>query len=121
MVKVIGPMFSVTKSGTVGDSVEFMKWMGSSFTQEFMRATSGTVRLRAYPAKNRGPLAVAIKNTLAAGVSTWLDDSVVTAESKHSWIYFSSGLAMSGYNRYIQKFMESNPQRASPWNIPTPE
>ena len=121
MVKVIGPMFTVTASGTVGGSVEFLKWRGGAFQFDYMRATSGVVRIRAYPQKNKKPLAISIKNTLAVGVSAWHDDSVIDAESRHSWIYFASGLAMSGFNRYVQKFVENNPQRESPWNIPSPE
>ena len=121
MVKVQGPMFTVTAKGTVGDAIEFVGWLGSAFRKGEERTTVAYVRARGTPLIPMTRDVVAIRNTLAAGVSIWHDDSQVSAEGRNSWIYFASGLGMSGYNRYVQKFMENNPQRATPWNIPSPE
>jgi len=121
MVKVTGPMFTVSASGTVGNAINFLKWMGSPFKKEYERATIAVVRARGFPLIPKTPDVLAIRLTLAAGVSTWHNDSVIDAESRNSWLYFSSGLAMNGFNRYVQKFIDNNPQRQSPWNIPSPE
>jgi hypothetical protein len=114
-------MFSVSQSGTVGDSMELLKWRGSVFPSELGRATTGIIRVRPNPLVHRTPIVKETRGTMAAGVSTWKDENITDAESRNSWIYFSSGLGMSGFNRYIQKFIENNPQKASPWNIPSPE
>ena len=121
MVKVRGPMFSVTASGTVGDAIEFMTWKGSAFRKDYERSGMAFVRARKLPLVPMTSEVVAIRGTLGAGVSTYHDDSQVDAEDRNSWLYYASGTGMSGFNRYCQKFIETNPQREAPWNIPSPE
>jgi hypothetical protein len=121
MAKVTGPMFTISASGTVGDALNFLHWMGSPFPQDYKRTTVGIVRKRTLPLIKKTPELLAIRSTLSAAVSTWHDDSKVDAMSRHSWIYFSSGLAMSPFNRYVQMFIESNPQRQPPWEMPSPQ
>lgn len=121
MTKVEGPMFTMTASGKVGDSIWFMKWRGSGFRKPEERAGIAYVRGRGFPLISRTPSAVALKSTMSAAVSSWHDNSYLDAESRNSWSSAGSGLGLSGFNRYNQKFIENNPQRESPWNIPSPE
>jgi len=118
MVKVRGPMFSVTASGTVGDAIEFMTWKGSAFRKEYERAGMAYVRGRVLPLVPKTTAVVAIRRTLGSGVSTYQDSAQVAPEYKQSWDSVASGTGMSGFNRYLQAFIECNPQRQSPWNIP---
>lgn len=121
MVKVRGPMFSVTASGTVEGAIEFMTWRGSAFRQEKDRSGIAYVRGRVLPLT---PMTLAvryIRYTLWAGVSTWQDSGQVPQDYKLSWDVSASGTGMSGFNRYTQKFIENNPQRKPPWDIPSPE
>lgn len=114
-------MFSVTASGTVGDAIEFVRWLKSPFRQEFERSGMAYVRGRVLPMT---PMTLAvryIRYTLLAGVSTWQDSGQVPQDYKLSWDIVASGTGMSGFNRYTQKFIESNPQRKPPWDIPSPE
>lgn len=120
MVKVRGPMFSVTASGTVGDAIEFVKWLKSPFRKEYERAGMAYVRGRVLPLIPMTPAVLAIRGTLGAGVSTYHDDSQVSPEYRNSWDSVARGTGMSGFNRYAQKFIENNPQRKYPWNIPSP-
>lgn len=121
MVKVRGPMFSVTASGTVGDAIEYIRWIKDPFRQEKDRSGMAYVRGRVLPLKPMTNAVVAIRGTLGSGVSTWQDSAQVAPEYKQSWDSVASGTGMSGFNRYTQKFIENNPQRQSPWNIPFPE
>lgn len=121
MVKVRGPMFSVTASGTVGDAIEFVRWRKSAFTKGIDKSGMAYVRGRVLPLTPMTNAVVSTRNTLGAGVSTWQDSGQVAPEYKLSWDSVASGTGMSGFNRYTQKFIEYNPQRKTPWNIPSPE
>lgn len=121
MVKVRGPMFSVTASGTIGDAIEFVTWKKSPFRKDYERSGMAYVRGRVLPLIPKTNAVLAIRGTLGGGVSTWQDSNQVDPEYKNSWDYYASATGMSGFNRYLQKFIENNPQRETPWNIPSPE
>jgi len=121
MVKVRGPLFSVTASGTIGDAIEFVTWKGSPFRKEYERAGVAYVRGRVIPLIPMTPQVLAIRGTLGGAVSTYQDSAQVAPEYKQSWDSVACGMGMSGFNRYTQKFIENNPLRKYPWNIPSPE
>lgn len=121
MTKVRGPMYSVTASGTYGDAIEFIRWIKSPFRLFKERSGIAYVRGRVLPLKPMTNAVVTIRAVLACGVSTYQDGSRLDAESRQSWDSVASGTGMSGFNRYVQKFIETNPQRQAPWNIPSPE
>lgn len=121
MAKVMGPLFSIAKGGTVGNAINYLRWRNCSGTPVYERANFGVVRIRGDVIFPRGLDQKAMNGVLSAAVSSWHDESVVPAESRHSWLYYSSPLSMNDVNRYIQKFIENNPQRSAPWNIPGPE
>ena len=109
MTRVSGPLFSITASGTIGDVLTYSNWKGLPY-----------VRSRVIPANPKTAPQVSIRNTLTAGVSTYRDDAQVPGASKSSWDYYASGTGMSGFNRYIRKFVETNTQRTAPWTVPSP-
>lgn len=121
MVKVRGPMFSVTASGTIGDAVEFVRWIKDPFRKVYERVGMAYVRGRVLPLTPMTIAVVATRSTLGAGVSTWQDSAQVTPAYKNSWDSVASGTGMSGFNRYVKAFIENNPQREVPWDIPSPE
>lgn len=102
-------MFSLTASGTIGDVITYSNWKGLAYA-----------RSRVIPANPQTANQTSIRNTLTAGVSTYRDDAQVPDASKNSWDYYASGTGMSGFNRYIKKFIETNTQQASPWTVPSP-
>lgn len=109
MTRVQGPMFSVTASGTIGDAITYSNWKGLPY-----------VRSRVIPANPQTADQTSIRNTLTAGVSAYQDTASVPAASKLSWDYYASGTGMSGFNRYIKLFIETNTQQKSPWTNVSP-
>jgi len=107
LTRVTGPMFSLTASGTIGDVITFSNWKGLAY-----------VRSRVIPANPKTDNQTSIRNTMTAGVSAWQDEGSVPAASQASWDYYASGTGMSGFNRYIKKFIETNSQREEPWTNP---
>jgi hypothetical protein len=107
--RVTGPLFSLTASGTIGDVLTYAKWKGLAY-----------VRSRVIPENPQTDPQVSVRNTLTAGVSAWKATASVPAASKTSWEYYASGTGMSGFNRYIKQFMETNTQYKAPWTNPSP-
>lgn len=110
MTRVTGPLFSLTASGTIGDVITFSSWKGLPY-----------VRSRVIPANPQTDDQTSIRNTMTAGVSTYRDNAKVPAASRTSWDFYASGTGMSGFNRFIKKFVETNTQRTTPWTTPTPK
>jgi len=104
MTRVQGPLFSVTASGTIGDAITYSNWKGLPY-----------VRSRVIPANPKTAAQTSIRNTMTGGVSAWQDTASVPATSRLSWDYYASGTGMSGFNRYIKKFIETNTQQVAPW------
>lgn len=109
MTRVQGPLFSITASGTIGDALTYSNWKGLPY-----------VRFRCIPANPKTADQVSARCCLTAGVSIWHDVVSVPAVSKNSWDYYASGTGMSGFNRFIKKFIESNSPCESPYTVPTP-
>lgn len=107
MTRVTGPLFSLTASGTIGDVITYSNWKGLAY-----------VRTRVIPANPQTAGQTSIRNTLTGGVSAWQDTASVPATSKASWDFYASGTGMSGFNRYIKKFIETNTQQVAPWTNP---
>lgn len=107
MSRVTGPLFSLTASGTLSDVITYSQWKGLFY-----------VRTRVIPANPQTASQTSIRATLTAGVSAWHDDASVPDASQASWEYYASGTHMSGFNRFMKKFIELNSQWASPWENP---
>lgn len=110
MTRVTGPLFSLTASGTIADVITYSNWKGLPY-----------VRSRVIPANPKTDDQVSIRNTMTAGVSAWQTVASVPAASKASWDFYASGTGMSGFNRYIKYFVETNTQRTTPWANVSPK
>lgn len=121
MTKVTGPFFTFTVSGTYGNVIQLMKWRSSPFRKEEERTGIAYVRVRRLPGVSKTPVVLSIRDTLAAGVSIWHAEDSMCAESRNAWEASACALAMSGFNRYLQVFIENNPQRKPPWEVPSPQ
>jgi len=121
MVKVLGPTSAPVATGTVADAIQFIKWRISRFRKGIERSSVGYVRGRSLPLISRASGSRLTRETMAAGVSTFHNDDLVDPEARKSWTSAASGLGMHGLNRYVQKFIENNPQQNPPWVIPSPE
>jgi len=102
-------MFSLTASGTLGDVITFSNWKGLAY-----------VRSRVIPANPQTDGQTSCRSTMCAAVSSWQAEDCLDATSKTSWDYYASGTGMSGFNRFVKKFIETNTQHSSPWTCPDP-
>jgi len=109
MTRVTGALFSLTASGTIGDIITYSRWKGLQY-----------VRTRVIPANPQTAGQTSTRNTLTAGVSAWRDVASVPATSRSSWDYYASGTGMSGFNRYVKLFIETNTQAVAPWTNVSP-
>jgi hypothetical protein len=109
LTRVTGPLFSLTASGTIGDIITYSRWKGLPY-----------VRTRVIPNNPQTASQVSVRDTLTAGVSSWRDEASTPAASRLSWDYYASGTGMSGFNRYIKQFVETNTQYEAPWTQPEP-
>ena len=109
MTRVTGPLFSLTASGTIGDVITYSNWKGLPY-----------VRTRVIPANPQTDNQVSARNTLTGGVSAYRDDASVPGASRSSWDFYASGTGMSGFNRMIKQFIETNTQQEAPWTLPEP-
>jgi hypothetical protein len=110
MTRVEGPMFSVTASGTFADILVYSSWKGLPY-----------VRSRVIPMNPQTASQTSIRDTLTAGVSAYQNVASVPAASKLSWDYYAEGMGMSGFNRYIKLFIETNSQMKAPWTNVQPQ
>ena len=109
MTRLTGPMFSLTASGTIGDVITYSNWKGLAYA-----------RARVIPANPQTASQVSQRNTLTGGVSMYRTVACVPATSKSSWDFYAYGTGMSGFNRYIKLFIETNTQLKSPWTNVSP-
>ena len=109
MTRVTGPMFSLTASGTIGDVITYSNWKGLAY-----------VRSRVDPANPQTASQVSIRTTLSGAVSAYRNVASVPLASKTSWDFYASGSGMSGFNRYVKKFIETNTQLKAPWTNVSP-
>jgi len=110
LTRVQGPLFSITASGTLADVLTYSHWKGIPY-----------VRTRVIPENPQTASQTSIRVTMTAGVSTYQDVAQVPVASKTSWDYYAEGMGMSGFNRYIKLFIETNTQWKSPWTVPDPQ
>lgn len=109
MTRVTGPLFSLTASGTIGDVITYSRWKGLAY-----------VRTRVIPANPQTASQTSIRGTLSAGVSLWQTVACMPDASKTSWDFYASGTGMSGFNRYMKSFIETNSGWVAPWTVPGP-
>lgn len=109
MAKVTGPLFSLSASGTLADTITFSMWKGTPY-----------VRLTVIPNNPQTASQQSQRSTMTAGVSTWKHGVSCNATSKNSWGACASGTGMSGFNRFTGKFIDTNSQHVAPWTVPQP-
>jgi hypothetical protein len=121
VTKLLGPMLNITASGNFEGGIQFMRYRGDVHRKVEERSGVAYARVNRFPTPQKTPRWIAARATLSAGVCIWRDESSMGAESRNAWDASASGLAMSGFNRYLQVFILNNPQREPPWVVPSPQ
>lgn len=114
MARVTGPFLSLAARGTVANTLTASFWRGISYIRE-----------RVIPHNPRSDKQVAIRSVLTDGVSKWRF-GVITAEQKERWNSYAKGQEYSGFNRFMEKYIEANYDKVagtkvSPQVIPPPQ
>jgi len=114
MVRVTGPFLSLDARGTLGDVMTASFWRGVNY-----------IRQRVIPHNPRTSRQVAIRSVLTDGVSKWRFGTISQSD-KDMWNSYAKGQEYSGFNRYMQKYIEANYDKAAgtkvtPQVIPSPQ
>jgi hypothetical protein len=102
MPKVTGPLFSLEAVGKLKDTITYQRRPGGA-----------AVVFQPDPRQPRTAAQVAQRASMASAVSFWQS---MEAGLKQHYRNAASGTGMSGYNRYVRKFMNT---AARPWVIGT--
>jgi hypothetical protein len=96
MVRLIGPLFSLDASQTLGNTIVYSKWKGLNYA-----------RMRVIPYNPKSAYQTGIRNTISWAVEYWKGD-YVTASQKTWWGTYAEGTNMSGWNRFMKFFVAAN-------------
>ena len=94
MVKVTGPCFSMSASGTIGKAVTYGSWKGKPWARVWFK-----------PENPQTAKQVNVRTALSLLVTCWQD--TVGADQKAALEAAASGLGMSGYNFYMRRGMDA--------------
>ena len=99
MPRVTGPLMSLSASQTLGKTLVYSQWKGRYY-----------VRLRVDPYNPKSDYQTGIRESMAAGVLYFTKGDYVAAAQKTWWNTYGEAVspAISGINRFIQKFIELN-------------
>jgi len=114
MARVTGPFLSLSARGTVANTLTASFWRGISYIRE-----------RIIPANPKTSKQVAIRGVLTDGVSKWRF-GMISGTDKTGWNSYAKGQEYSGFNRYMEKYIAANYDKAagtkvSPQVIPDPQ
>lgn len=91
MARVLGPLFSITAWGTIGDAITFSRRRGGP------TVTIKPVHKITYTAEQ-----LAQRANFAEAVSSW---SALPPASKVRWIAYADGTRLSGKLMYLQNYL----------------
>ncbi len=105
MAKVKGALFSFDARGTIADSITYSIWRGVQYVRQWFS-----------PQNPKTPAQLNIRGFFAEAVDNWR--TVLTAEQKNAWIEFASGMAMSGFNAYVGRYIKAKLDNEEPPVLP---
>lgn len=114
MARVTGPFLSLSARGTVAQTLTASFWKGIDYMRE-----------RIIPNNPNSSRQQAIRGALADGVSKWRFGTI-SAANQTMWESYANGKGMSGFNRFMKKYLEDNYDKVggtkvSPQVIPSPQ
>ena len=105
MARATGPLFSMSASGTLNDTIVFSHWKGRPY-----------VRTHVVPHNPKLPAQLGIRAMLKFLSQEWLG---LDAQAKATWLLEATALKISPFNRYVQENMRrwrefKGPAQANP-------
>jgi hypothetical protein len=97
MPRLTGPLFSLDARQTLGGCIVYSAWKDLNYA-----------RLRVVPYNPKASYQTGIRNTLTWGVLYFTKGSYVSASQKTWWNTYAEGTSMSGWNRFLMKFINLN-------------
>lgn len=102
MAKTTGPLFSLTASGTIGDTITYSIWKGIAY-----------VRQRVIPTYSNTTEQANVRAVVTDASKAWKAGSVVggiTIDTTYKAAYATAaqGMAMSGFNLFLKETMDLN-------------
>lgn len=92
MVKVTGPCYSISASGTIADAITYSAWKGIAYAREWFT-----------PANPQSASQVNVRTALALMVVCWQNQHVSV---KAFWNTYAEGTGMSGFNQFMRRGMD---------------
>ena len=114
MPRLTGPLFSLDARQTLAGTLTYSAWKDINYA-----------RLRVIPYNRKTPYQNGIRGSMRWGVLYFTKGAYVAAAEKTWWNTYAEGTSMSGFNRFIMKFVALNYDDATGTfiykGIPSPE
>jgi len=94
MVRVTGPCYSISASGTIADAITYASWKGVAYAREWFT-----------PQNPKSAAQIVVRAVLAMAVVEWSTD-VVTAPQKAAYEVGAAGTGMSGFNLWMKRAID---------------
>lgn len=91
-VKLIGPMYSISASGTIGDAFTFLTWKGIQYAREYF-----------IPANPKTVKQVNIRTAMALVVALW---HTLSEPTKDAWKALAAGEKYTGMNYFVSRALK---------------
>ena len=94
MAKVNAPLLSISASGQFAKAIVYASWKGINYAREYF-----------VPSNPQSAAQVVIRGYFSSAVTAWKGATQVI---KDAWTKYASdnGLQMSGYNLFVQKYVD---------------
>ena len=97
MAKVTGPLLSLSASGTVADTMTFLRWKGRAY-----------VRQRVIPTYTNTTLQVNVRDLMRDSSIAWKTNAtvggvIINSAYKLAYDTYASGLGISGFNVFMKE------------------
>lgn len=91
MARVIGPLMSLSASGSVANTVTFASWKGRDYARTYF-----------IPQNPSEPKQVNVRSAMTLLVAKW---QTLNEEAQTAWNEFAVSFKMSGFNQFIKRGM----------------
>lgn len=103
MVKVTGPLLSISASGTIAHSLTYSKQKNTCYVKGNRLEKVGDYHFRNKPYTSQTPKQMAVRENFSNAVTEWKN---LTEEEKEIYVDLAKGKATTGIALFIKEYME---------------